>query len=100
MGRVGFAVQGLSPHVRGSQIGMPSASGGTGSIPACAGEPVERPLIVPSVKVYPRMCGGAAGPTSRRGFAAGLSPHVRGSQNAAITEGNITGSIPACAGEP
>ena len=51
--------RGLSPRVRGSRLVAVGAVAGTGSIPACAGEP--RGGCWPSAwwRVYPRVCGGA-----------------------------------------
>ena len=50
--------RGLSPRVRGNQVGMPSLGTSEGSIPACAGEP--RMPAPPGLagEVYPRVCGG------------------------------------------
>ena len=50
---------GLSPRVRGSLDPSDTRSGGTGSIPACAGEPRVWPASFVTVTVYPRVCGGA-----------------------------------------
>ena len=61
--------RGLSPRVRGNR--------NNGSIPACAGEPVEH---------HPSLLG--------------LSPRVRGNQLNDITIRPQRRSIPACAGEP
>ena len=54
-----FKKQGLSPHARGSH--QLKAQGGFkgGSIPACAGEPVNVNPARPFNTVYPRMRGGA-----------------------------------------
>ena len=51
-------------------------------------------------KVYPRVCGGTSpsGPLAQP--QAGLSPRVRGNPDAIALGATITGSIPACAGEP
>ena len=49
---------GLSPRVRGNRGSTESGTELTGSIPACAGEPVlVAPGVIP-VGVYPRVCGG------------------------------------------
>ena len=52
-------VEGLSPRVRG--IHRPEIKGavGTGSIPACAGDPRLRPRVLTPCRVYPRVCGGS-----------------------------------------
>ena len=49
---------GLSPRVRGNRSSGPAAYSGTGSIPACAGEPRGRSPPRPLAGVYPRVCGG------------------------------------------
>ena len=91
---------GLSPRVRGNPTASPIGCGVQGSIPACAGEPLRRPLCRPGRRVYPRVCGG----TSREGDLtredAGLSPRVRGNRGREVPPACRPGSIPACAGEP
>ena len=91
---------GLSPCVRGNPVTAAKLSGGSGSIPVCAGEPgnpahQERPL-----QVYPRVCGGTIPSTCRRLPPAGLSPRVRGNPYQRGASAGAGGSIPACAGEP
>ena len=49
---------GLSPRVRGNPLLQSQAGRVAGSIPACAGEPQVKLFVRPSVKVYPRVCGG------------------------------------------
>ena len=71
---------GLSPRVRGNRYVGDSGPCGEGSIPACAGEPEEHPMLLCVSPVYPRVCGGTAG------AIAGVLAQ--------------SGSIPACAGEP
>ncbi len=71
-----------------------------GSIPACAGEPVEDGAGRITKRVYPRVCGGAHHSHTALIQNEGLSPRVRGSRiNLPIGRIKI-GSIPACAGEP
>ena len=70
------------------------------SIPACAGEPLNRILRAISTGVYPRVCGGTGASRYAGTAPGGLSPRVRGNLNlrhAFIVECR---SIPACAGEP
>ena len=71
-----------------------------GLSPACAGEPGTCHGLPSATRVYPRVCGG----TCRRGWnhehQLGLSPRVRGNHERARPDGNLVGSIPACAGEP
>ena len=97
---LGTAYRGLSPRVRGNparagQPGMPARS-----IPACAGEPMGRHAASAHRKVYPRVCGGTAGPRWGAGPESGLSPRVRGNRAANRPPDGDCRSIPACAGEP
>ena len=50
--------------------------------------------------VHPRVCGGAATFRHHEWFARGPSPRVRGSLIIWSLILPLTGSIPACAGEP
>ena len=91
---------GLSPRVRGNQaLGGGDIERG-GSIPACAGEPNAPILHVQSIRVYPRVCGGTTRKEARGLIDSGLSPRVRGNHQHLLDITQITGSIPACAGEP
>ena len=91
---------GLSPRVRGNLAADAVRGGNAGSIPACAGEPPKPAGTRPNRRVYPRVCGGTRASSSRRSWASGLSPRVRGNP-AADGRGHGAGrSIPACAGEP
>ena len=49
---------GLSPRVRGNRMVCVYEGGQLGSIPACAGEPVEALAFGTVPAVYPRVCGG------------------------------------------
>ena len=73
---------------------------GSGSIPACAGEPPGSTAAGRRPRVYPRVCGGTTEGIDVDQRHTGLSPRVRGNR---IDDGVIVpseGSIPACAGEP
>ena len=50
--------EGLSPRVRGNPIMGGGGGNGSGSIPACAGEPSWRETRLTATRVYPRVCGG------------------------------------------
>ena len=93
-------MRGLSPRVRGNRHLFGDLNPGSGSIPACAGEPPEKYPRRPPEQVYPRVCGG----TCYRGVVAdgaeGLSPRVRGNLHSLPEDAIKVGSIPACAGEP
>ena len=52
------------------------------------------------VKVYPRVCGGTFVLQRKRHPRQGLSPRVRGNLHYHLNHRVVTGSIPACAGEP
>ena len=71
-----------------------------GSIPACAGEPKSKALIVRVKRVYPRVCGGTATRITATTTLSGLSPRVRGNRYRWGPRHVVSGSIPACAGEP
>ena len=91
---------GLSPRVRGNlelecQLGIAGRS-----IPACAGEPTSRRAACRTGEVYPRVCGGTQTCLPHRGPGRGLSPRVRGNLDWRDGLETLTGSIPACAGEP
>ena len=94
---------GLSPRVRGNQPRLhnstavksvyPRVCGGTGagtggramgrrSIPACAGEPLGVLCWHRLGPVYPRVCGGTHRKNKNHEYNHGLSPRVRGNQNA------------------
>ena len=97
--------RGLSPRVRGNPYpGCPlnnyGSPGTRGSIPACAGEPPPAMYTTWSFGVYPRVCGGTRRHMTNNGEAYGLSPRVRGNRLIFSPAGGLTGSIPACAGEP
>ena len=94
------AVQGLSPRVRGNPIPLVRAASGSGSIPACAGEPraAGGPGFGP--EVYPRVCGGTLARSPFSSSNCGLSPRVRGNPASRSARGSSIRSIPACAGEP
>ena len=53
--------KGPSPRVRGSLVWQLDKTGRSGSIPACAGEPVSETPWPPLRGVHPRVCGGAPG---------------------------------------
>ena len=90
---------GLSPRVRGNPAIIRHPVVALGSIPACAGEPLNDNIIAGAHKVYPRVCGGTSYASScvTRGV---LSPRVRGNQTGPASSPYRQRSIPACAGEP
>ncbi len=92
--------KGLSPRVRGNPYSSAVGTRPSGSIPACAGEPVFVGGRHAAERVYPRVCGGTCGEAPISNAKAGLSPRVRGNLKPAIRASGYCGSIPACAGEP
>ncbi len=93
-------VRGLSPRVRGNLKNHHGPPTPRRSIPACAGEPAIWVGVAISLVVYPRVCGGTRRRRKELEPWIGLSPRVRGNQDAARKRGKRWGSIPACAGEP
>ena len=91
---------GLSPRVRGNRDRRPRQTQGSGSIPACAGEPPPRRLGRFGRRVYPRVCGGTEAWCAAYFTTPGLSPRVRGNLARCWVLAPLAGSIPACAGEP
>ena len=91
---------GLSPRVRGNLAQSGYGRVGSGTIPACAGEPEGSSSRNPSTRDYPRVCGGT--PVGRCGgqHPEGLSPRVRGNLSHFTLGIDQDGTIPACAGEP
>ena len=92
--------KGLSPRVRGNRLQQPQRYHLGGSIPACAGEPLELDSVQVVMGVYPRVCGGTGNARSRRPAHRGLSPRVRGNPKTTPCPTPAARSIPACAGEP
>ena len=92
--------RGLSPRVRGNRAGPRLPGRRPGSIPACTGEPSSGSGRPCRTGVYPRVYGGTLTFGRQLRMANGLSPRVRGNQGPAAIPGAISGSIPACTGEP
>ena len=91
---------GLSPRVRGNQSHTAPRVPSRRSIPACAGEPASVVPVGVAARVYPRVCGGTVSAPSIVDDTLGLSPRVRGNLTRREVRFSMTGSIPACAGEP
>ena len=93
-------VVGPSPRVRGSRRRYRNALDIPGSIPACAGEPLQSCKRSAPCRVHPRVCGGASRACCAVAASMGPSPRVRGSLIGSNVQIKLAGSIPACAGEP
>ena len=72
---------GLSPRVRGNRRGRWESRPKSGSIPACAGEPMPRRSPCIRLPVYPRVCGGTFVVIPFAAIPLGLSPRVRGNRH-------------------
>ena len=94
------SIVGLSPRVRGNPDDDDHLLSIERSIPACAGEPPGWPGNWSGTGVYPRVCGGTAGPDELADAPEGLSPRVRGNRRHLHGIVLQERSIPACAGEP
>ena len=73
--------EGPSPRVRGKPTITQSIDGFLGSIPARAGETVERPLGSNKGGVHPRACGGNLDRLLQPVQRLGPSPRVRGKRS-------------------
>jgi len=94
------SLEGLSPLARGNPQTGTSARSALGSIPACAGEPLDGGKIGKPEGVYPRLRGGTTTPVAFCSMSWGLSPLARGNRFGLPKPLFLLGSIPACAGEP
>ena len=61
---------------------------------------MRRSVLAGGVEVYPRVCGGTYRVGDEGLLIYGLSPRVRGNLLALLPATLLSGSIPACAGEP
>ena len=86
--------------MRGNRDTWIVTTAGTGTIPACAGEPYQRDRVRAHFPDYPRVCGGTSTHSSVYIREKGLSPRVRGNLSPLAYALRRVGTIPACAGEP
>ena len=96
----GTVMSGLSPRMRGNRHRDTRHSDRSGSIPAHAGEPNPARGFPPSLRVYPRACGGTRQSQPWTFSPKGLSPRMRGNHTGQDLSDLEDGSIPAHAGEP
>ena len=89
---------GLSPRVRGNPAPRVLECAPTGSIPACAGEPLREHPKASATWVYPRVCGGTSCNPRRTSRWRGLSPRVRGEPTQASDLDSILGVYPRVCG--
>ena len=94
------SADGLSPRVRGNPDTGKPCQALKGSIPACTGEPGDKPGRAGQAQVYPRVYGGTCCLVAALPAVKGLSPRVRGNRASTLPEFIKTRSIPACTGEP
>ena len=92
--------EGLSPRMRGNRYLCRPDAYSVRSIPAYAGEPRASRQRAPTVRVYPRVCGGTGRHRRPKLSAGGLSPRMRGNLSPAAENSIFARSIPAYAGEP
>ena len=92
--------EGPSPRVRGILIQRDLEGMGSGSIPACAGNPESSRPITSRPRVHPRVCGESDSTDTATVARLGPSPRVRGIPGRAAGRALSPGSIPACAGNP
>ena len=90
---------GLSPRGRGKRVSHANNQPRARSIPAWAGETLNRWRIAPHQGVYPRVGGGNAQIDSRVHSRQGLSPRGRGKPTSTERSRLTVRSIPAWAGE-
>ena len=98
--RLSRRLMGLSPRVRGNPGVCADCRTAGGSIPACAGEPLQAVASPARSTVYPRVCGGTGSAGIPCAGLSGLSPRVRGNHYVKCLSQALAWSIPACAGEP
>ena len=91
---------GLSPRARGNRGLLGNLLEHTGTIPACAGEPLARFSIIAPSRDYPRVRGGTLRHLLPWLVLRGLSPRARGNPRSTARSLALNGTIPACAGEP
>ena len=96
----GLAGDPLSPRGRGNHPPRYRRHGGSGSIPARAGEPRVTVQVADRIGVYPRAGGGTRLICRAAPIGPGLSPRGRGNRARLGHAARGRGSIPARAGEP
>ena len=95
----GYAYDGSSPRVRGTQGNADEWSKGTRIIPACAGDARSASARTKSTPDHPRVCGGRVLAYSPATVCGGSSPRVRGTPTPRHLWRRLSGIIPACAGD-
>ncbi len=92
------AIDGSSPHARGTHGSGGLGRGNSRFIPACAGNATARSIDFSNLTVHPRMRGERAILVVRAMWATGSSPHARGTHAAYLFDTARKRFIPACAG--
>ena len=90
---------GPSPRVRGKRFVATPDNPGKRSIPARAGEAFIPYGINRFIRVHPRACGGSSRAARGNRRDRGPSPRVRGKRSCGLRSPEVSGSIPARAGE-
>ena len=91
---------GPSPRVRGIRDRFEDQPRVEGSIPACAGNPKLTSWHGLLSRVHPRVCGESLDLHLVVEVVDGPSPRVRGIPRRVVRSNPLSGSIPACAGNP
>ena len=92
------AIEGSSPHARGTPRVNPHGAQTPGIIPACAGNTLCTVEAGASHGDHPRMRGEHVPSNRKPASRMGSSPHARGTQLRDQVSRSLTGIIPACAG--
>ena len=95
----GLTCQGLSPRVRGKPMPILDQHGHPRPIPAGAGETTDLVRLSAGTWAYPRGCGGNLERLAAAATPLGLSPRVRGKHASHASGADLSGPIPAGAGE-
>ncbi len=91
-------MSGSSPRVRGTLLTSWGLSEDNGIIPACAGNTSRSDGATRGLGDHPRVCGEHTEDLHERHISEGSSPRVRGTHQVHGRRRNLTGIIPACAG--
>ena len=91
--------RGSSPRVRGRRLPTAPPHGGTGLIPACAGQTSPPKKACPAQRAHPRVCGADFELAGVLLKSTGSSPRVRGRLGGVEVSHWLFRLIPACAGQ-
>ena len=92
-------VAGSPPRVRGKAVAAYNSVAAEGITPACAGKSTLRKTAGSTYRDHPRVCGEKAAERAEVGKGRGSPPRVRGKENRAAGNVQLSGITPACAGK-